>query len=231
VDTPRSNWLGIALTLVGVAVGAVLVLMVAPLRDAFGDAVAGDTEALRRDLGGVEGVALILALIIIHAVIFFPAEIVNLSAGLVYGFGVAFPLVLVGWVVSGLVAYWVGRAAARPLLFRLAGQERFEAAEHLIERGGAPALIVARLIPIMPFSLTGYVAGAARVPVVRYTWTTAVGTIPLTGAVVLLGHRLEHLSADDPVIWLTIGMFAALSASALVVRRRLSGSKRDALHK
>jgi uncharacterized membrane protein YdjX (TVP38/TMEM64 family) len=232
VDTPRSNWLGIALTAGAVAAGAVLVLLVAPLRDAVGDALSGDTEALRRDLGGIEGLVLLLALIIIHAVVFFPAEIVNLAAGLVYGFGVAFPFVLAGWVISGLVAYWIGRAAARPLLYRLVGQRRFEAAEELIERGGWPALLVSRLIPIMPYSLVGYVAGAARVPVGRYTWTSAVGTMPLTGAVVLLGHRLEHLSADDPVVWLTAGLIVILFASALVVRRRLSGSSdRKSVHR
>jgi uncharacterized membrane protein YdjX (TVP38/TMEM64 family) len=235
VDTPRSNWLGIALTAGAVAVGAVLVLLIPQLRDALGHAVGGDTEALRRDLGGIEGVILIQALIIIHAVVFFPAEIVNLSAGLVYGFGVAFPLVLAGWVVSGLVAYWIGRVAARPLLFRLVGQHRFEAAERLIERGGAPALLVARLIPVMPYSLVGYVAGACRVPVGRYAWTSAVGSAPLTAAVVLLGHRLDHLSADDPVVWATAGLIVVLFASALVVRRRLAGSsresKRDALHR
>jgi uncharacterized membrane protein YdjX (TVP38/TMEM64 family) len=230
VDAPRSNWLGIALTAGAVAAGAVLVLLVAPLREAVGHAVSGDTESLRRELGGIEGVILLQALIVIHAVVFYPAEIVNLAAGLVYGFGVAFPLVLAGWVVSGLVAYWIGRAAARPLLFRLVGQRRFEAAERLIERGGAPALLVARLIPIMPYSLVGYVAGAARVPVGRYTWTSAVGTMPLTGAVVLLGHRLEHLSADDPVVWLTAGLVVVLFASALVVRRRLGSSDRKSVH-
>lgn len=217
----RSGWLGIAITAVAVAAGAVLVVLVPPLREAVGHAVSGDTDELREELRGVGGVALLFALIIVHAVVFYPAEIVNLAAGLVYGFAAALPLVLVGWVISGLVAYWIGRAAARPLLFRLVGRRRFEAAERWIERGGAPALLAARLIPIMPFSLVGYVAGAARVPVGRYTWTTAVGTLPLTGAVVLLGHRLDDLSITDPIVWLTVGLVLALFASALVVRRRL----------
>lgn len=173
----RSGWLGIAITALAVAAGAVLVYVVPPLREAVGHAVSGDTDELREALGGVGGALLLFALIIVHAVVFYPAEIVNLAAGLVYGFEVALPLVLVGWVISGLVAYWMGRAAARPLLFRLVGRRRFEAA--------------------------------------------AVGTLPLTGAVVLLGHRLDHLSVTDPIVWLTLGLVLALFASALVVRRRL----------
>ena len=48
--------------------------------------------------------------------IFFPAEIVNATAGLAFGFWVAFPIVMVSWVLSGLIAYWLGpdrRAPAR----------------------------------------------------------------------------------------------------------------------
>ena len=65
---------------------------------------------------------------------------------------------------------------------RLAGERRVATAEGLIDRSGAPALLLSRLVPFVPFSLVGYVAGAARVPVWRYTWTTFVGVLPITAA-------------------------------------------------
>ena len=71
---------------------------------------------------------------------------------------------MVSWVLSGLVAYWLGRIAGRPLAVRLAGEKRVAGAEQLIERSGAPALLLSRLVPFVPFSLVGYLAGAARVP-------------------------------------------------------------------
>ena len=46
----------------------------------------------------------------------------------------------------------------------------------------------------MPFSIVGYVAGAARVPLWRYTWTTAVGFLPLCAALVYAGERLDSLT-------------------------------------
>ena len=64
----------------------------------------------------------------------------------------------------------------------------------LSERGGAKALIAARLIPIFPFSIVCYAAGAARVPVWRYTWTTAVGYLPITALSVYFGTQLDLLS-------------------------------------
>ena len=72
-------------------------------------------------------------------------------------------------------------------------------------------LLAARLVPIVPFSLFSYVAGAARVPVGRFAWTTAIGYIPITGVSIYLGSRLEELSLSDPRLWVAIlGVFALL---------------------
>ena len=90
----------------------------------------------------------------------------------------------------------------RPLLYRIAGQERFERLERLVHRGGAPFLLGVRLIPIMPFSLMGYVCGAARIPLWRFTWTTAIGYAPLTAYFTYVGSRLEGFSAEDPIVWI-----------------------------
>jgi uncharacterized membrane protein YdjX (TVP38/TMEM64 family) len=203
-----------------------LVVAVDPLREAVGHALHGDLDALRaqvRDLG-TAGALVLVGLILVHAVVFFPAEIVNATAGLVYGFAVGFPLVMAAWLASLLLAYWLGVAAGRPLALRLAGSARVEVAERLIARGGVPALLVARVIPFVPLSLLGYVAGAARVPLWRYTWTSFVGILPLTAAATYLGHALDELSASDPLLWLAIGLIVALAASTPVVARRLRGS-------
>jgi uncharacterized membrane protein YdjX (TVP38/TMEM64 family) len=181
----------------------VIALAIPSLRDAVGDAVQGDTASVRHDLNGdVGGPFLVVWLALVHAIVWYPAEILDAAAGYVFGFGVGFPLVLAGWILSGLAAYAVGRYFARPVLYRIAGERRFRRVEELIHRGGALVLLGARLIPIMPFSLLGYVCGATRVPVVRFTWTTAVGYAPITAYFVYVGSRLEGFSAEDPILWI-----------------------------
>ena len=206
----------------GIAVGALAVLTVDPLWDSLGHVVRGDVDALRSELRGLgaAGPAIIVGLILVHAVVFFPAEIVNAAAGLVYGFGVAFPIVMVSWVVSGLLAFWLGAAAGRPAAVRLAGAERVAFAERVIERGGAPALLMARLVPLVPFSLVGYVAGAMHVPVWRYTWTTFLGTVPITAAATYLGHAIEDFSVTDPLLWVAVAVLALLGVLTLLAGRR-----------
>jgi uncharacterized membrane protein YdjX (TVP38/TMEM64 family) len=125
---------------------------------------------------------------------------------------------MAGWLLNAVVAFWVGHHAARPVLYRMAGRARFERYEGLVHRGGVTLLVGMRLIPIVPFSLFSYVAGAARVPFARFVWTTAVGYIPITAVFVYLGSKLEELSPTDPLLWAGAAVLIAL----LIVTRRLS---------
>jgi len=215
-------------TLLVLVAAAIVIATVEPLRTALTHVLHGDVDALQAQLQslGAWGAVVVVALILAHAVIFFPAEIVNATAGLAFGFWVAFPIVLVSWVASGLLAYWLGRIAGRPIAVRLAGEKRVASAERLIDRSGAPALLVSRLVPFVPFSLVGYLAGAARVPVWRYTWTTAVGVMPITAAATYLGHALDDLSASDPLLWVAVGVIVLLSALTVHSARRLKRSTR-----
>jgi uncharacterized membrane protein YdjX (TVP38/TMEM64 family) len=223
MERPRPSLIAVASTLAGIAVLAALVLAVAPLRDAFTAAVSGDTGEVRNRLDdlGLAGPLLILALALIHTVVFYPAEIVDAAAGFVYGFFPALLLVMTGWLLSGLVCLAIGRSVARPLLDRWLGTERFERTEAMIERGGVTLLIAVRLIPIVPFSLVSYAAGAARVPVWRFLWTTTVGYLPITALSVYFGTKLEGLELTDPIV---LGSAAILLALLLcghwIVRRQ-----------
>ncbi len=192
----RPPLLEIGITLAGVALLGGLVFAVPALHDAAMAAVHGDTDEVRSEIEslGIAGPLLILVLALIHAVVFYPAEIVDAAAGLVYGFIPALVLMMISWLLSGLVCFVIGRSVARPLLDRWLGPERFERIEGRIERGGPKVLIAARLIPIFPFSLVSYAAGAARVPVWRFVWTTAVGYLPITAISVYFGTQLDLLS-------------------------------------
>jgi uncharacterized membrane protein YdjX (TVP38/TMEM64 family) len=192
----RPPLLEIGITLAGVALLAALVFVVPALHEAAVAAIHGDTETVRSEIEslGVAGPLLILVLALLHAVVFYPAEIVDAAAGLVYGFVPALLLMMLGWLLSGLVCFAIGRSVARPLLDRWFGPERFERIEARIERGGAKALIAARLVPIFPFSIVSYAAGAARVPPWRFLWTTAIGYLPITVISVYFGTQLDLLS-------------------------------------
>lgn len=217
------------LVLAGIAVLAALVFAIEPLRSAVSDAVAGDTGGLRQDLRGfgVTGALIVLVLGLVHVVVWYPAEILDAAVGYVYDFWVAIPLIMAVWLINALLGYWIGRYAARPILYRFINRERFDRFELLAERGGVTLLLSMRLVPIVPFSLFSYAAGAARVPLGRFVWTTAIGYLPLTAVFVYLGSQLEELSATDPVLWLGALVLIALALLTARLRRMISAHRAD----
>jgi uncharacterized membrane protein YdjX (TVP38/TMEM64 family) len=216
-------------TLAGVAVLTAIVLLIEPLRTGVSDAVSGDTDALRdelRDLG-FGGALIVYALALVHAFVWYPAEILDTAAGFVFDFWVALPLVMSAWIMNAFVAYGIGRYAARPLLFRAFGHDRFTRYEDAVLRGGVTLLLAMRLVPIIPFSLFSYVAGSARVPVFTFFWTTAIGYLPITIVFIYLGSQLEELSATDPVLWIGAVVLIAL---LLLTRRAVRAFDRQPRH-
>ena len=55
-----------------------------------------------------------------------------------------------------------------------------------------------RVVPVIPFSLFSIAAGAARVDLPTFIWTTAVGYLPLTAVFVYLGSQAREPLADRP---------------------------------
>lgn len=214
---------GLLITLGCLVAAGLTIWLVSPLHQAAGYALSGNTEALRTQLRdrGAGGVLVLYGVMLTHVVVWYPAEIPTAAAGFVYGFWLALPVLMVGWLVSALATFAIGHFAGRPVLYRFAGEQRFLAAERVVARGGWPILVAARFVPVMPFSLTGFVAGAAGVPLWRFVWTTVIGFLPITAIFALLGSRLQSLSFTDPVLYIALAPILVLLAAAHPLAKRM----------
>jgi uncharacterized membrane protein YdjX (TVP38/TMEM64 family) len=202
---------------------AALIALVPELREIAHDVGRADPRGLRADLVdlGATGVVVLAAFVLVHAVVPFPAEIPTAAAGFAYGFAAALPLMLACWLVSALCAYALAHTYGRPLARRVVGAERLASGERLVARGGVRALLLVRLMPLIPFNLVCYASGLARVPLRRYAWTTLVGMAPAMAAVAWLGARLREPRLSDWQLWAPIAALCGLVLAECVLRRRL----------
>jgi uncharacterized membrane protein YdjX (TVP38/TMEM64 family) len=196
-----------------------------PLRDVLTAAIDGDGALVRsrtHALGAV-GALVLLALVLTHAVIPYPAELTTAAAGYVYGFGLGLGLMMVSWFLTALLAYELARGPGRRVTRRVVGARRLAVAERYVDRGGATGLIAARFVPLIPFNAVCYAAGITGVARPRYAWTTAIGIAPFCIVVTYLGSRLQTVSPTDWRLWL----MALVLLTALLLVHRLLPSPRE----
>lgn len=124
----------------------------------------------------------------------FPRTAFTLAAGLLFGPVLGVTLAVAASTASALIALLLVRAAGWQLsrLVRHQSVEKVDA--RLCDRGWI-AVMSLRLIPVVPFSVQNYAAGASAVGLFPYTVATLAGVLPGTAAVVILGDALTgHVS-------------------------------------
>jgi uncharacterized membrane protein YdjX (TVP38/TMEM64 family) len=212
ITAKGSAWPVLAATLALLAALALAFWLVEPLNDVAAAAFDGDGALVRSRTHalGVAGALVLLALVLAHAAIPYPAEITTAAAGYVYGFGLGFALMMVSWVLTALLAYELAREVGRPAARRLIGERRLTKAEAFVDRGGATALIAARFVPLIPFNAVCYAAGITGVARTRYAWTTIVGITPFCLVVTYLGARLQTVGLSDWRLWAGVAVLLAL---------------------
>lgn len=161
-----------------------------------------DTESMSAAIQGLGPAAPLasVGLMIVHTYVPFPLEILALANGLVFG---TWGGIAITWF-SMVLSAWIGYATtrfARPLAYKIASGERLKRMEAWTARRSTWQLVAIRFIPVISFSLLNLAMGLLRVPFWKFTWTTALGIIPIVVVSVVAGNLL-HLG---PVAWGVIG--------------------------
>ena len=170
-----------------------------------------DVERFVRAWGAWSALASV-ALMVLHSFVPLPAEIIPIANGMLFGplLGIALTWAgaMLGAVLSFALARWLGRGFVRLFV----SEPRFNRLAQLSPRPGT--LLYVRLVPFISFNLVNYAAGLTGVTWWTFLWTTALGILPLTVAMVLLGG--EILRAPR---WSWVAVAAALLLAWLLVER------------
>lgn len=151
-----------------------------------------DVKAYIKD-AGPWGVLISIGLMVAHSFIPFPSEIITMANGMVYGVLWGSVISWAGAMLGALVAFGLSRLLGRRYVERFIQSRHMERAERMIERYGTGALLFVRLLPIFSFNLINYLAGLTSISLWTFIWTTAVGMLPMTVLMSLMGHSAQGL--------------------------------------
>jgi uncharacterized membrane protein YdjX (TVP38/TMEM64 family) len=157
-----------------------------------------------------------LALHIVASLTFVPRSLLGFAAGIVFGVWWGLIWAALGSVVGALAGFLVARYVHAGL-FERARWTRFTALLERAERGGWRTVMLIRLVPVIPHSLSNYALGLTRLRLGDYALGSLLGQLPLTVAAVELGAAGERAmrGAADWVLPTAIGL-AALALTIVI---------------
>ncbi|MEM8618313.1 MAG: VTT domain-containing protein [Actinomycetota bacterium] len=196
------------------------------------------TEAAQRFIDAVGdawwGILAYVAVYLARPIVLFPASVLTIVGGLLFGPVVGVIVVVVAANASALLAYSIGR-----LLGRRPGANTIDdiapdiaAADASMARrwsqrmrnNSFETVLIMRLL-FLPYDLVNYLAGILRLAWLPFLLATALGSLPGTVSFVLLGASLERIDDGfggiDPVsLVASIVIFLVSLFVARIVRSR-----------
>lgn len=154
--------------------------------------------------------------------VMFPRPLITLFAVIAYGPVWGFVLAMLGIQVAAWSSYVAGRRLDPGTIRRLAGA-KLDRILQVLRRRGLVAMTALRLVPLAPFAVEGFVAGAIRMRLWEFLLGTAIGILPGTLTSTVFGDQLQTW-LDDPArinYWMIAFVLFLLGGATWFVRRWL----------
>jgi uncharacterized membrane protein YdjX (TVP38/TMEM64 family) len=186
-----------------------------------------------RNRGKITGLVILALAYTPAALLLFPASVLTLGAGAVFGIPEATVAISLGSTLAACVAFLAGRTLARRWVEeKIASRPRFAALDRAVAANGFRIVLLTRLSPVFPYGLLNYAYGLTRVRFRDYLLASWLGMLPGTLMYVLLGGSARGIadlaaalfqgraSAEDIewTLFLLVGLLATVAVTVLVTR-------------
>jgi len=186
-------------------IGAAIVVASALKAGSLAEAVSG--------LGALTGPALAIGGAMLVALMV-PAGLVAGAAGYALGTAAGTCVAVVATTLGATLAATIGRVVGTPAARDVFGPRVQRTVAWLEGRPGR-AVVLARVMPGMPFNSTSVVLGFTRIPLLTVALGTAIGYLPRSFAYAALGGSLRDLGSPEARVALAASIVIAILAIVL----------------
>jgi len=215
---PRKSGLPIAKIAIAIVVIAGLIIAIKLLPT---DEWLRALQVYVKGLGAVGWIvyALVYA---VCCVLFVPASLLTLGAGVIFGLVEGTIVVVLGATLGAVASFLLARTVMRSKIEGMTlGNPKFRALDKAIGKEGAKIVFLIRLSPLFPFTYINYGFGLTGVRALPYALATFVGIIPGTFAFVYIGSLLATAAGDASATQKIIrvaGLVVTIVVTVLVTR-------------
>ncbi len=148
---------------------------------------------------------------------FFPDALLAIAAGMVFGFMHGTIYTMIGAVCGGTLAFYITRYLSHEVIKQKVNA--YQKMGDMIDKNGVLIVMILRFIPLIPFDVISYSAGATRIKYRDYILGTLIGIIPGVVLLVMIGDGLS--TPEQPKLYLAGVLFILLIVFASKAKARL----------
>lgn len=151
-------------------------------------------------------------LMVVQAVIApIPAFAITFVNGLLFGWLWGAALSWGSAMLGAGLCFWLARALGRPVVEKLAGGSRaLDEVDMFFQHRGGQAIVIARLLPFVPFDPVSYGAGLTGMRALPFLLATGIGQLPATLLYSWLGQSMTWSVRALFLLFPVLGVIAIL---------------------
>ncbi len=182
--------------------------------------LGGEVDAVQRAVAatGAWGPVVYVVLHVLLTLVPVSKNLLAGVAGALFGLAGGIAISWVASMLSAVVGFAIARRLGRETVAEMTGP-RLARVEDIMRHQGVAAVVVARLTPVLPFTIVNYGAGVSAVSLRDFLVGTAVGIVPGTVGYAAIGASAGRSAA---IFAASLVVGTLLFVGALVVGRRMA---------
>ncbi|WP_086227363.1 TVP38/TMEM64 family protein [Campylobacter devanensis] len=152
---------------------------------------------------------------VILPIFLFPAGILAIGGGAILGFWEALICAMIGVAINSAIMYFIARYFSGAF-----DTAKFERVKNKFCKDEFSLIILLRLIPIVPYNVVNYMAGALRFDFVKFIIAGVLGKFISAVLFINLGSNIANYKSYE--FWLALALVVVMGLAAFWVRKILN---------
>ncbi|MEG6585976.1 TVP38/TMEM64 family protein [Dendrosporobacter sp. 1207_IL3150] len=148
---------------------------------------------------------------------FVPGVVITIANAWIFGWQYGAIYSWIGALIGAVLDFGIARWYGRPVVENIINNKYLQIVDKYLTRHGILAVLITRIIPILPFKVISYSAGLTLIPSRQFIIATGIGQMPGIILYSIIGQNLNH-SLDTALLITILLIFVAI----LVYHNRVS---------
>lgn len=135
-------------------------------------------QSLNSIVGGYGVLGLFVAMILQAVIAPIPGEVIMMTGGAMFGVLIVGIIGEIAGCIGATLCFFISKTGGRALVIRFIGKSGLDFADKWFEKHGMWAVLLARLIPLLPVDTISYGAGLTAMSFRSFIGATVVGMLP-----------------------------------------------------